>query len=413
MSEAEPRWEISLTRQAEKTLYRLSKNLLQRLDQVILALAANPRPPKAQQLPGHDNLYRLYMDDWRIAYAVEEERLIVLILEIAPKQQPERYQLEEMDEPPPTSQDLVSPMTPETKQYWLTEWIERSSLSEDFYKVLISQVVEDFIYYRTPGAKPYEEPKHIDILRDANQEKIRVLIVDDMAETRENLRKLLYFEADIEIVEAATSGEEAIQMAVELQPDVVLMDIIMPGINGFTATEIICEQVPFAQVIMMSVHGDADTFRRAMLAGAREFLIKPFSSDELMTSIRRVFQSAALQKPHNNPAASSIQDAFKDLKERIQAKLLAELDPTMDVSRPDEVRQAIQDMFERILTQENIILSRSERERLFESIMAEILGYADQATKTGQASLSHLRQVYQAGMKLNQLTQVLEEKRRN
>ena len=67
MSESEPRWEISLTRQAEKTLYRLSKNLLQRIDQAILALVANPRLPEAQQLPGHDNLYRLYVDDWRIA----------------------------------------------------------------------------------------------------------------------------------------------------------------------------------------------------------------------------------------------------------------------------------------------------------------------------------------------------------
>ncbi|MFN8453609.1 MAG: CpaF family protein [Anaerolineae bacterium] len=67
--------------------------------------------------------------------------------------------------------------------------------------------------------------------------------------------------------------------------------------------------------------------------------------------------------------------AFKDLKERIQDKLVAELDPTMDVSRTDEVRRTIQDMFEQILAQENIILSRSERERLFEGIVAEILGF--------------------------------------
>jgi len=393
MSEPKPRWEIILTRQAEKTFYRLSKNLLQRLDQAIFALAANPHPPEAQQLPGHDNLYRLYVDDWRIAYAVEEERLIVLILEIAPKQKPERYQLEEeADKPPSTTYDK--------------EWLENASASEDFYKILINQAVEDYIHHRTLGAKPYEEKiRLLGVIKGTSQEKIRVLIVDDIAETRENLRKLLYFESDIEIVGAATNGEEAIQMAVEQQPDVILMDIILPGINGITATEIISQQIPSAQIIMMSVQGDADTFRRAILAGAREFLIKPFSSDELMTSIRRVYQPAALQKLQaTTPAASSIQDAFNDLKERIQAKLMAELDPIIDVSRPDEVRQAIQDMFERILTQENIILSRSERERLFEGIVAEMPGYADQATKTGQASLSHL---YQAGMKLRQLTQVL------
>jgi pilus assembly protein CpaF len=84
---------------------------------------------------------------------------------------------------------------------------------------------------------------------------------------------------------------------------------------------------------------------------------------------------AVEQQARRAPAASHIRDAFKDLKERIQDKLVAELDPTMDVSRTDEVRRTIQDMFEQILAQENIILSRSERERLFEGIVAEILGF--------------------------------------
>jgi pilus assembly protein CpaF len=81
------------------------------------------------------------------------------------------------------------------------------------------------------------------------------------------------------------------------------------------------------------------------------------------------------QQARRAPAAAHVRDAFKDLKERIQDKLVAELDPAMDVSRTDEVRRTIQDMFEQILAQENIILSRSERERLFEGIVAEILGF--------------------------------------
>ncbi|MCB0170521.1 MAG: CpaF family protein [Anaerolineae bacterium] len=68
-------------------------------------------------------------------------------------------------------------------------------------------------------------------------------------------------------------------------------------------------------------------------------------------------------------------DAFRELKERIQDRLISELDPQMDISQTDEVRRTIQDMFEQILTQENLILSRTERERLFESIVAEILGF--------------------------------------
>jgi len=128
------------------------------------------------------------------------------------------------------------------------------------------------------------------------EEKIRVLIVDDIPETRENLRKLLYFEEDVEVVGAAISGEEGIQMAKELQPHIVLMDINMPGVDGITASEAISQEVPTAQVIMMSVQGEADYLRRSMLAGAREFLIKPFSSDELVSSIRRVYELGAAQR---------------------------------------------------------------------------------------------------------------------
>ena len=79
------------------------------------------------------------------------------------------------------------------------------------------------------------------------ERKIRVLIVDDIPETRENLRKLLFFESDIEVVGAANSGEEGITMSGELKPDIVLMDINMPGVDGITASEAITQQVPFTQ----------------------------------------------------------------------------------------------------------------------------------------------------------------------
>jgi pilus assembly protein CpaE len=120
-------------------------------------------------------------------------------------------------------------------------------------------------------------------------DQIRVLIVDDIPETRDHLAKLLGFETDIEVVGSAASGREALEMAARLRPDVVLMDINMPDMDGIAATERLAAEVPTASVVMMSVQGEADYLRRSMLAGAREFLVKPFSSDELTSSIRQVY----------------------------------------------------------------------------------------------------------------------------
>ncbi|MDT4947102.1 MAG: pilus assembly protein CpaE [Pseudonocardiales bacterium] len=120
-------------------------------------------------------------------------------------------------------------------------------------------------------------------------DQIRVLIVDDIPETRDHLTKLLGFESDIDVVGSAASGAQALEMAGRLSPDVVLMDINMPDMDGITATEKLAAAVPNAAVVMMSVQGEADYLRRSMLAGAREFLVKPFSSDELTASIRQVY----------------------------------------------------------------------------------------------------------------------------
>lgn len=133
--------------------------------------------------------------------------------------------------------------------------------------------------------------------------KIHVLIVDDIAETRENVKKLLFFEDDVEIVGTASNGREGVELALKLQPDIVLMDINMPEMDGIAASEAISRQVPASQVVMMSVQGESDYLRRSMLAGAREFLIKPFSGDELVNSIHRVYQFSAATRRATTTAA--------------------------------------------------------------------------------------------------------------
>ncbi|MFZ0534326.1 MAG: response regulator [Anaerolineales bacterium] len=118
-------------------------------------------------------------------------------------------------------------------------------------------------------------------------EKIRVVIVDDIAETRENIRKLLQFEPDVEVVGVARTGREAIDICKDAKPDVLLMDINMPDMDGIAATEIIRKNVPYTQIVILSIQNDPNYMRRAMLAGARDFLTKPPTIDELNSAIRR------------------------------------------------------------------------------------------------------------------------------
>jgi pilus assembly protein CpaE len=146
---------------------------------------------------------------------------------------------------------------------------------------------------------------------------IKVLIVDDIAETRDHLTKLLAFEQTVEVAGVAGSGEEAIQMAMDLRPDVVVMDINMPGMDGIAAAELISQRLPTIAIIMMSVHGEAEQMRRSLQAGAREFLVKPFSSDEFSETIKRVhdreearrhqIQAAMPAGPTADPADSDVE----------------------------------------------------------------------------------------------------------
>lgn len=135
-------------------------------------------------------------------------------------------------------------------------------------------------------------------------EKIKVLIVDDIADTRENLKRLLQFDQMIEVIGSARSGREAIEFSQQLKPDVVIMDINMPDMDGITATETIRRKVPFTQVVILSVQSDASYMRRAMLAGARDFLTKPPMIDELTAAIRRAGTMAADER-HKTPAFPS------------------------------------------------------------------------------------------------------------
>ena len=130
----------------------------------------------------------------------------------------------------------------------------------------------------------------------AEGDKITIIIVDDIAETRENIHKLLQFEPNVEVTGVARTGEEAIRITAESRPDVVLMDINMPDMDGITATERIRAKFPGTQVVILSVQADSNYMRQAMLAGARDFLTKPPDLDELISAINRAGEMAKEEK---------------------------------------------------------------------------------------------------------------------
>lgn len=127
-------------------------------------------------------------------------------------------------------------------------------------------------------------------------DKIRVLIVDDITETRENIRRMLQFDPNIEIIGEARTGKEAIELATQKMPDVIVMDINMPDMDGLVATETIRKKHPHIQIIILSVQYESGYMRRAMLAGARDFLTKPPLIDELTNAIRQAGKLAIEEK---------------------------------------------------------------------------------------------------------------------
>jgi len=135
---------------------------------------------------------------------------------------------------------------------------------------------------------------------------IKLLIADDMDELRSNVRRMLKNQDNIRIVAEARNGRETIDMVKEMQPHIVLMDINMPELDGLKASEILAKDFPNVQTVIMSIQSEQEYFRRAMKAGAKDFLVKPFSTSDLVDTINNVFNSWLKDRPDlfaNEPSA--------------------------------------------------------------------------------------------------------------
>lgn len=141
-----------------------------------------------------------------------------------------------------------------------------------------------------------------------------MLIADDNEDTRINIRRMLSFDEGVEVVGEARDGIEALQKCKVLQPAVVLMDINMPEMDGLSATEKITFEVPGVAVVVISVQGEQEYLRKAMLSGARDYLVKPFNSDELVNTIKSAYQVESKRitqgGPKNAPRKSEVATVF-------------------------------------------------------------------------------------------------------
>lgn len=120
--------------------------------------------------------------------------------------------------------------------------------------------------------------------------RIRVLIVDDHAILRAGLRMLISAQPDMDVVDEAGNGQEAMQKTQALKPDVVLLDITMPGINGLKVIEEILQMCPKTKVLVLTMHEDPAYLKSALAAGSSGYVVKRAADSELLAAIRTVYR---------------------------------------------------------------------------------------------------------------------------
>ena len=165
--------------------------------------------------------------------------------------------------------------------------------------------------------------------------KTRILIADDHAIVREGVRALLTAAGDLEVVAEAANGQDAIDLAVSMEPDLVLMDIAMPGLGGLEATLEIRKRVPRARIIVLSQYGDPEYVRRFLKAGVAGYVLKKAAGAELVAAIRAVLRGGLVLDPEiargamqegGAPAGADAPDVYETLTDREKQilKLVAE-----------------------------------------------------------------------------------------
>jgi len=200
---------------------------------------------------------------------------------------------------------ILGTITPRGDAFRFHQWLKQTPRFSDVPVLVINARREEELtkgWRREEGmqceadyflAKPVEPAAllpRIEKLLDKVTRRIRVLVADDHAVVREGIRAVLALQRDMQVIGDAVNGKEALEKTVELSPDVVLMDIVMPVMNGLDATREICRRCPQAKVLILTQYDDAENVLASQQVGALGFIPKTAVSSRLLNGIRSVSQ---------------------------------------------------------------------------------------------------------------------------
>ncbi|MDJ0691891.1 MAG: response regulator transcription factor [Xenococcaceae cyanobacterium MO_188.B32] len=209
---------------------------------------------------------------------------------------------------------------------------------------------------------------------------IRILLVDDQALLCEVLKTWLEVEEDFEVAGVAHNGEEAIVQVEKLRPDIILMDIDMPKMNGIEATELITERFPQVKVIFLSAHDDDMYLGKSLRAGAKGYLLKNTTAEELAEKIRSVYSdnSQSPSLPVDKETISTIQKQLEDLVQTYQAKFQEQLEAAQASLNKISVVD-IDPSYDRRISELETVTKKS-----WESLRSEVLNVQNQFSEANR-----------------------------
>jgi len=223
-----------------------------------------------------------------------------------------RPQAQEMTRAERPDMVVLGTMMPRGDAFLLHQWLKRTPQFKDLPLIVIDAPLEKRLVtgwrmaeglqleaddYLVKPIEPASLMPRIEKLLERPARMIRVLVVDDHTIIRDGIRALLAVQKDMQVVGEAVNGKDALEKTVQLWPDVVLMDIVMPVMNGLEATKQICRECEQAKVVMLTQYDDEENVLASSQVGAFGFIPKRSASSQLLAAIRSVSQGERLMPP--------------------------------------------------------------------------------------------------------------------